>query len=489
MALSHQVWHSHALFAINLPLLSARSATHHFVPFCVRRRHKLRPPAQVHFSKSPCKVAAMSSATKNTSSKWTSVTRRVPAREGNRLEDIDTPALAIDLDVLRKNMRQMVELLRPYPQVQIRPHAKAHKCAEIALLQCILIHDFAADIGMAHVQMEHSGTVGMCCQKLSEAEAMVQGGIQDVLITNEVVTPGKVARVAQLARQARVGICVDDASNAEALSRASQAAGEAARHRHLATLPRSGLRVLVDVNVGQNRCGVDTPQSAVDLAHHVALLPGLTFDGIQAYHGGIQHVREHRERAQRAAEVASKARAVVDALAEAGLPCCTVTGGGTGTFLFEAASGVYTEVQPGSYIFGDVDYSKNRDSDGNTSAWEQSLFVISTVMSRNVDRAVVVADAGMKAVSFDSGPPVVHGALKEHVECSSGGDEHCILAFKHKQKGDASEARALMPSIGTVLHLVPGHCDPTVNLYDFVVGLEGSTVKHVWGIGGRGPGS
>lgn len=327
--------------------------------------------------------------------------------------------------------------------------------------------------------MELSGAIGVCCQKVSEAEAMVAGGVPDVLVSNEVAARPKARRLAALARAAAVGVCVDDAANAAVLSEEASGAGVT-------------LRVLVDVNVGQNRCGVDGARAALELARHVAALPGLRFDGIQAYHGGIQHVRGEEERRAAARQVSEAAHEVVDLLREEGLACNTVTGGGTGTFLFDAGFGVYTEVQPGSYIFGDVDYFRNQALvSGGRRGWKQSLFVAATVVSRSAARAAAVADAGLKALSFDSGPPeVAAGSVLGggRSVCSNGGDEHCVIALTEEGRAAAEGADAVLPKVGEVVRLVPGHCDPTVNMHSHLVGVRGDTVEQVFEITARGPG-
>ena len=288
------------------------------------------------------------------------------------LDEVDTPALIVDLDRFERNLRRLPERIAG-TSVRARPHAKTHKCPVIALQQVAL------------------GAVGVCVQKVSEAEAMVQGGVRDVLVTNEVVGRQKLRRLASLAHIARIGVCADDPSQIRALD---EAAGEAA-----VTLP-----VYVEVNMGGNRCGVEPGEPALGLARQIADAPHLTFGGLQAYHGSAQHLRGWEERRQAIAGAADKAGRTRDLLARHGIDCPTVTGAGTGTFEFESASGVYTELQCGSYIFMDADYGRNLDRDGApTKAFEPSLFVWATVMSRPTeDRAIV--DAGLKALAFELGP-------------------------------------------------------------------------------------
>ena len=299
------------------------------------------------------------------------MTTRPPAEIGMTLDEVDTPALIVDLDTFERNLRRLPERIAG-TSVRARPHAKTHKCPVIALQQMAL------------------GAVGVCVQKVSEAEAMVQGGVRDVLVTNEIVGRQKLRRLTSLAHIARVGVCADDPSQIRALD---EAAGEAA-----VTLP-----VYVEVNMGGNRCGVEPGEPALALARQITQAPHLSFGGLQAYHGSAQHLRGWEERRQAIAGAADKVGRTRDLLARHGIECPTVTGAGTGTFEFESASGVYTELQCGSYIFMDADYGRNLDRDGApTKAFEPSLFVWATVMSRPTeDRAIV--DAGLKAVAFELG--------------------------------------------------------------------------------------
>jgi 3-hydroxy-D-aspartate aldolase len=371
------------------------------------------------------------------------MTTRPPAEIGMPLDEVDTPALVIDLDAFERNLRRLSERIAGSP-VKARPHAKTHKCPIIALQQVEL------------------GAVGVCVQKVSEAEAMVHGGVRDVLVTNEVVGRQKLRRLTALAHNARIGVCADDISQVRALD---IAAGEAG-----VTLP-----VYVEVNMGGNRCGVEPGEPALDLARHVADAPHLTFAGLQAYPGSAQHLRGWDERRQAITKAADKAGHTRDLLARHGIECPTITGAGTGTFEFEAASGVYTELQCGSYIFMDADYGRNLDHDGApTKAFEPSLFVWATVMSRPAaDRAIV--DAGLKALAFDSGPPLICDEPAATYERAS--DEHGRLAVS---------AATNRLGLGDKIRLIPGHCDPTVNLYDWYVCIRNNRVEQLWPITARG---
>jgi len=363
-----------------------------------------------------------------------------PAEVGAALSAVDTPALLLDLDAFEHNVQRMTFAVRS-AKVRLRPHAKSHKCPEIALRQI------------------QAGAVGVCCQKVSEAEAMVDGGVADVFVSNEIVGRRKLLRLAALAKRARVSVCVDNAANVADLD---AAAGEAGAR----------LDVLIELNVGANRCGVEPGAAALALAQAVSAARNLRFAGIHAYQGAAQHLRSVADRRAAIALAVRKARATRALLEESGIEVEVVTGAGTGTFPFEAASGVYNEIQPGSYIFMDADYNANDWSD--LPQFEQSLYVLTTVMSTPAaDRAVV--DAGLKASSVDAGMPRVAGWTG--VEYVKASDEHGVLQI-------AAGAKA--PRLGDRIRLIPGHCDPTVNLYDWIVCVRGDKVEALWPITARG---
>src|SRR5439155_15609405 len=225
------------------------------------------------------------------------MTTRPPAEIGMSLDEVDTPALVIDLDAFERDLRRLPERISG-TGVRARPHAKTHKCPVIALKQV------------------ERGAVGVCVQKVSEAEAMVHGGVKDVLVTNEIVGRQKLRRLTALAHNARIGVCADDIAQVRALE---AAAGEAG-----ITLP-----VYVEVNMGGNRCGVEPGEPALDLARHVAEAPHLAFAGLQAYHGSAQHLRGWAERRQAIAQAADKAGHTRGLLARHGIECPTIAVAGT----------------------------------------------------------------------------------------------------------------------------------------------------------------
>ncbi|GMF24866.1 unnamed protein product [Phytophthora lilii] len=394
------------------------------------------------------------------------VSRRAPGCVGDLITSLETPCLLVDLDALEANLKRLPASLKASPHVAIRPHAKAHKSSAVGQLQ-----------------MDMSHAVGLCCQKVGEAEAMFAGGVQDLLLSNEVYGEERYERMAVLAKGgATVTLIFDSAETVEQAAKVAKAKGV-------------DFRALVEVNVGQDRCGVDTVEEAVKLAKEIdSYAPVLEMVGIQAYHGAAQHIRSYDEKKKVIAGVAEKAKSVRDALVKHALKCDVVTGGGTGTYLLEAASGVFTEVQPGSYLFNDADYARNLGEDGEfVHDWKQSLYVLTTVMSKNTKAAVprAVVDAGTKAVSLDSGSPLVHtlangDKLSTPLEYHGGGDEHGILKPLHST---SDPKKAALPPLGSKLLLVPGHCDPTTNMYDHLIVYRGDRVEHVWKIEARGPGN
>ena len=364
-----------------------------------------------------------------------------PAEPGMPLSEVDTPALLLDLDAFENNLQRMDESLAGR-KLRVRPHAKSHKCPEIALRQ------------MAH------GAVGVCCQKVTEAEAMVAGGIPDVMVSNEVVGARKVERLVALAQRARISVLVDDQNNVAELDTAAAKKG-------------IKLNVLMEVDVGANRCGIAPGEPARELAASIAASAHLHFRGIHAYQGAAQHVRAADERRALIERAVQMVRETIALLNESGIECEIITGAGTGTYMLEAASELYNEIQPGSYIFMDADYARNFGEDGQpVHTFAHSLYVWTSVMSHaKPGRAIV--DAGLKALSVDSGMPLVAEPGAEYLGAS---DEHGALRVD-----DASRF-----PLGRKLRLIPGHCDPTVNLYDWIVGYRNDRVETVWPITARG---
>lgn len=349
---------------------------------------------------------------------------------------IDTPSLVVDLDAMGRNIARMAEFARKHG-VKWRPHAKMHKSAELAKL------------------MVKAGAVGCCVQKTSEAEAMAAGGVKDIYISNEVIAPQKLARVAQLAQRlaaegGKLAIAVDSVEGIQRL--ASAMIGTEAV-----------VDVFVEIDVGQGRCGVPPGEPAVALALEIRKHSTLRFAGLQAYHGRAQHFRSAKERRDAISVVVEDVVHTRKLVEEAGMKVELVTGAGTGTMVCEAASGVYGELQAGSFLFMDADYGTN-ERDPAQPAFEHALFVKTQVISAHADHAV--CDAGHKSHAIDSGLPKVWALEGDsELEFANGGDEHGILR--------PVKAGTRVPAIGRMLWLVPGHCDPTVNLHDHIVGVKG----------------
>jgi D-serine deaminase-like pyridoxal phosphate-dependent protein len=362
------------------------------------------------------------------------------ARVGDHISAVDTPALVLDLDAFEHNLQLMMSAIDRHG-VRLRPHAKSHKCPEIALRQIAL------------------GAVGICCQKVSEAAIFVEAGVDNVLITNQVVGQSKLNRLMDLAARAQIGVLVDHASQVDALAKATHLRG-------------ATLDVYVEVNVGANRCGVPPGVAAFELATQISSAQNLNFAGLHCYQGTAQHMRSPAQRAQAIAAAAQAALNTKIYIEARGIPVQTITGAGTGSFMLERDSGTYTELQAGSYIFMDADYGRNELSK-NDVRFQHSLFVLTTVMSRPSTQQAIV-DAGLKASSVDSGMPVVwQRANLQYIKAS---DEHGVITTP-----DGSSL-----SLGSSLMLVPGHCDPTVNLYDDIICFRGEVVEAIWPISARG---
>jgi D-serine deaminase-like pyridoxal phosphate-dependent protein len=351
--------------------------------------------------------------------------------------DLDTPALVLDVELVERNLAAMAELGRRLGK-HIRPHVKTHKTPWLARLQ-----------------MQH-GAIGVSAAKLGEVEAMIQGGVTEILLTSEIAGPRKVARLLALSRHAHLINVVDDFAAAAVIAAAFEADGRA-------------LEILVDVNVGTNRTGVDWGEPAVAFAQEIASLPGLRFRGFQGYEGHLQHIYDEAER-EAACRAAMERLGTTARLArEAGLPVEIVSTAGTGTARFAAQSAEVTELQPGSYVVMDSDYGRVGGLD-----FAHSLTILTTVISHaSPDRAV--CDAGHKTASVDSGMPVVKD--RPGVTYVRASDEHGNLAI---------EPTAGPLKVGDRLELIPSHCDPTINLHDVFYVVRNDTLEAVWPIAARG---
>ncbi len=356
---------------------------------------------------------------------------------GTAREELDTPCYLVDLDTMERNIEKMAAYFKDRP-AQLRPHMKHHKTPEIARKQIV------------------AGAIGVCCQKLGEAEAMADGGVDNILITYEIIGAAKIRRLVNLAKRINLMVTVDDAGNVQELSEAAQTAGV-------------GLGILVDINPGQNRCGVDPGRPAVELALAVARAQALELNGICGYEGHLQAVADLEERTTRAREAMELVTSTADAIRQEGLSVEIVSAGGTGTYNITGDYPGVTEVQAGSYVLMDAAYRKVLQD------FDVAGTILTSVISRSgPDRAVL--DSGMKAISTDQWPPLVVGL--SGVEMRSVSDEHLSVTLTD------SDSRQLRP--GDKLELVPGHNDTTVHLHTHLFGLRGGKLESVWEVTGRG---
>ena len=369
----------------------------------------------------------------------------IPAKPGMDEADIQTPSLVLDLDALERNIKKMGDYAKAHG-MRHRTHGKMHKSVDVQRLQEKL-----------------GGACGVCCQKVSEAEVFARGGIKDILVSNQVRDPAKIDRLARLPKLgARTICCVDDLANVADLSSAAQKHG-------------TEIECLVEIDCGAGRCGVTTTSDVVAIAKAIDGAEGLKFSGLQAYQGAMQHLDSYDERKEKIDIAVAMVKDAVDTLKAEGLDCDIVGGGGTGSYYFESNSGVYNELQCGSYAFMDADYGRILDKDGkriDQGEWENAFFILTSAMSHaKADKAIV--DAGLKAQSVDSGLPVIYGRDDvEYIKCS---DEHGVVM-------DPNGAL----KVNDKLKLVPGHCDPTANVHDWYVGVRNGKVECLWPVSARG---
>ena len=347
-----------------------------------------------------------------------------------------TPALILDLDLARRNMRFMAERLEAL-HARLRPHIKGQKSPELARLQV------------------EAGAIGVCTATVWEAIVMSRAGIEDVLIANEVGGAQKIAALAEAARHGHLTVAVDDERNAGDLSAAARAAG-------------SQLDVLIEVDVGMGRGGVRSPEEAVALARRVSALPALRLRGVQGYEGHCMLEPDRAVRLQRVGEAMDCLGTVVGRLAGAGYECEVVSAGGTGTYDITGANPLVTEIQAGSYVFMD-------NFHGNLApGFSRALTVLSTVVIRHGD--TVVLDAGRKSIGIDYVLPTM--APYPFYQARAYAEEHALY--------DVDERCTL--ALGDTVELIPGYAPTTINLYDAYHVVEGDVVVDIWPIVPRGPG-
>ncbi len=360
------------------------------------------------------------------------------------LWDLPTPALVVDLDALEGNLRKMADFFGD-KKAGIRPHGKTHKSPIIAKKQLAL------------------GAVGICTAKLSEAEVMLDAGVENVLITSPVVSRDKIDRVIALAKKSSdVQIVVDQPANVRDFNDAAAAAG-------------IRLGVMVDLNVGTDRTGAALDESAVDLIKAIDKSPALRFGGIQAYGGHLQHMVGWKYRQASSRETLGRALEIKHQAEKSGIDVPVFSVGGTGTYNIDCDIEGVTDVQVGSYLFMDVNYRNVGGKEGNKfTDFAPALLVLSTAISQPVKGRITI-DAGYKAFATDKEPPELRDI--QGVTYRWAGDEHGVLQFKEPSRDI---------KLGDKVLLIASHCDPTVNLYDRYYVARRETVEEIWPVAGRG---
>lgn len=355
---------------------------------------------------------------------------------GLPVDQIPTPAVVVDIAIMTRNMETMANYLAGV-RTQLRPHAKTHKTPAIG-----------------HMQMR-AGAVGLCCATVGEAEVMVYSGIPNVLLATEVVDAVSLRRVVNLARQARVMMVVDDRENARNISSVAQQYGVT-------------MDVLVDLDVGQGRCGARSMEQLADLALEVDRAKGLRLKGVFGYEGHVQFIPDRQERTQKGEAANAMLVNAAKELAGMGLNIEIVSGAGTGTYDIAAEYDGITEIQAGSYIFMDGTYQKLG------LPFDQSLTVLATVVSRPADD-VAVFDVGLKGISPERFNPSVQGCSGEVINVKNLSEEHSVAIL----------SGGIDPRPGEKMHFVPSHCCSTVNLYDSMFVARNGIIEAIWPIAAR----
>lgn len=361
------------------------------------------------------------------------------------LDDLQTPALVIDLDAFERNLDRMQNHLSSHG-MGLRCHTKMHKCPAIARQQI------------------ERGALGVCAAKVSEAEIMQAGGVNDILITSPVATADKIARVVALAKHnPALKIVVDSIDVATRMNAAARQAG-------------CTLGVYIDLDPGMGRTGIAPGAPALALGRHIVdACPALGFGGLQMYAGNCMHIPEYDKRMSKYERLMEKGRETRDAFEADGIPVPVFSGGGTGTYDMEPGIGILTELQAGSYAFMDIEYRDIASKTGpRFDDFEPSLFLLVTAISKPQDRLITV-DAGFKSLASDKDAPEFRDV--EGVVFHWGGDEHGIVQLNNP-------SRAV--ELGDRLQVITPHCDPTVNLHDYYYPYRNGVVEEIWPISARG---
>lgn len=368
--------------------------------------------------------------------------RPLLGRPGSRRE-LNTPVLVIDRDALDRNIRKMADFAKS-KGIPLRPHAKTHKSVDIARRQM------------------NEGAVGVCCAKLGEAEALAAGGIGSILLTSPVVTGPAIARLIALnARMDDLMVVIDNPSNVTTLAAAPT---------------RKPLKVLIDIDPGLRRTGVTSPTAAIELLKRLRTTSNLVYQGVQMYCGSQQHIASYADRTAAIEERTQYLRSVMAALADHDAHPSIVSGSGTGSHRIDAALGVFTEWQVGSYVFMDRQYAECESGASDAPSFEYSLFVDTRVISANTPGMATI-DAGFKALATDGGPPAIVAGAPPGTQYHFMGDEHGAIVDPDKTH---------KWNIGDSVRLAVPHCDPTVNLYDAYHVISDDTLREIWPVNARG---
>ena len=358
---------------------------------------------------------------------------------GMHKTELDTPALLIDLDKMEANIQTMANYFSTV-NADLRPHVKTHKTPIIA-----------------HKQIA-AGAIGVTCAKLGEAEAVIHAGIRDVLIANQVVGPQKIARLINLAKHSEIMVAVDNAENVQAISEAAAAKG-------------ATVRMLIEVNIGMNRCGVEPGKPTLALAEQIHQCPNVVFEGLMGYEGHTVAKPNRAERNTAAREAMQRLVETKHYLEKHNVEIPIMSGGGTGTFNITGSLSEMTEVQAGSYVLMDSTY---RNVEGIGDHFDCALSVLATVVSRPSPNRVIV-DTGLKVLAKEFGIPQPVGV---------NGIEMTGLSEEHGTMQVSDESVSLKP--GNKLEILPTHCCTTVNLHDRYYGIRNGIVESVWDIAARG---
>ncbi|MFC4351694.1 DSD1 family PLP-dependent enzyme [Fodinicurvata halophila] len=360
---------------------------------------------------------------------------------GKSVKDILTPNIVIMEDVFNNNMRIFNNIISS--KIFHKPHCKMHKSSHVA-----------------KKQLENPSSIGICCQTLSEAEAFSGNGVRNIFITNQITDLNKINILSDLRKYSQVSVCVDNMNNIKDINTILSNNG-------------SYIDLMIEINCGGGRCGVNSYEEFLNQYRLIKELDHVNFKGIQAYNGSSQHIYEQEERSRVSETTYGIIREYLSCLDKEDYEDLEISGGGTGTLEFDVESGLYTETQAGSYLFMDMDYARvEGDSEKGVGGFDNSLFVITSVISKPSPE-IAVCDAGLKSHSVDSGYPVVHGDRELTVTGVS--DNHCVV----KDQNNSLD-------VNDRLLLIPGHCDPTCNLYDKYLVINNQVVSDVWDIDARG---